>query len=59
MHESLQWFCTNMHGLVENIPRKAKEKMKCVVQIRSKSGSVVEQAWILNALRISELYFRS
>ena len=43
MHESLQWFCTNMHTLIANIPRKAQETMKCVVQIRSPNGSVVEQ----------------
>lgn len=43
MHESLQWFCSNMHALILNIPRKAQDTMKCVVQIRSPNGDVVEQ----------------
>jgi exocyst complex component 4 len=43
IHESLQWFCMNMRALIANIPKKAKETMKCTVQIRSPNGDVVEQ----------------
>ncbi|CAD5210613.1 unnamed protein product [Bursaphelenchus xylophilus] len=43
MHESLQWFSVNMRHLISTIPAKAKEAMKCLVQIRSPDGQVVEQ----------------
>jgi hypothetical protein len=46
MHESLQWFCADMRTMIANIPRKAKEKMKCVVLITSPNGDSVEQVII-------------
>ncbi|KAI1718056.1 exocyst complex component 4 [Ditylenchus destructor] len=47
MHESLQWFASNMRTMINALPPKAKELMKCRIQIKTTnmdgSEQVVEQ----------------
>lgn len=47
MHESLQWFASNMRTMIANLPARAKEIIKCRIQIRTQaegeSEKMVEQ----------------
>ncbi|KAI6198082.1 Exocyst complex component Sec8 [Aphelenchoides besseyi] len=43
MHESLQWFCTQMRMLIGSIPAVAQKHMSQICQIRTPEGGVEEQ----------------
>ncbi|KAI6181484.1 Exocyst complex component Sec8 [Aphelenchoides besseyi] len=43
MHESLQWFCTQMRMLIGSIPAVAQKHMLQICQIRTPEGGVEEQ----------------
>uniref|UniRef100_A0A915D1I9 Exocyst complex component Sec8 n=1 Tax=Ditylenchus dipsaci TaxID=166011 RepID=A0A915D1I9_9BILA len=38
MHESLQWFASNMRVMIANLSPRAKDSMKCRIQIRTQLG---------------------